>query len=73
MTNFMNQVNKKNDSYEEIATKITEDQAAQIKALKFQEFRLYRMSSRFSPSGTLAPHVIGFVSYKGDDWLVVWN
>ena len=65
--NFIAQATKKNDSYEEIATKITEDQAAQIKALKIPGVSLYRMSSRFSPSGTLAPHVIGFVSYKGDD------
>lgn len=64
---FFAQIAKKNDTYEEIATKITEDQASQIKALKLKGVSLYRMSSRFSPSGTLAPHVIGFVSYKGDD------
>lgn len=64
---FIAQASKKNDTYEEIATKITEDQASQIKALKIPGVSLYRMSSRFSPSGTLAPHVIGFVSYKGND------
>lgn len=64
---FLAQASKKTDPYEEIATRINEDQAAQIKALKIQGLSLYRMSSRFSPLGTLAPHVIGFVSYKGDD------
>lgn len=64
---FIAQVAKKNDSYEEIATRINEDQAAQVKALKIPGITLYRMSSRFSPSGTVAPQTIGFVSYKGDD------
>lgn len=64
---FMAQVAKTADPYEEVATRITEDQAAQVKVLKIPGVSLYRMSSRFSPSGTLAPHVIGFVSYKGDD------
>ncbi len=61
------QVAKKNDSYEELATRITEEQASQVKALKITGVSLYRMSSRFSPSGTMAPHAIGFVSYKGND------
>lgn len=64
---FINQVEKKDDPYEEILTRITEDQAAQIKALKIPGVSLYRMNSRFSPSGTLAPHTIGFVSFKGDN------
>ena len=64
---FLAQAAKKADTYEEVATRITEDQAAQIKALKIPGVSLYRMSSRFSPSGTTAPHVIGFVSYKGND------
>lgn len=64
---FLAQAAKKTDPYEEIATRINEDQAAQIKALKLQGVSLYRMSSRFSPLGTLASHAIGFVSYKGND------
>jgi len=64
---FMSQVAKVNDPYEEIATRVTEDQASQIKALDIDGVTLYRANSRFSPSGTLAPHVVGFVSFKGDD------
>lgn len=64
---FIAQTKKITDPYEEIATRLTQEQADQIKALKITGISLYRMSSRFSPSGTLAPHVIGFVSYKGDD------
>lgn len=65
--NFIAQVAKKDDSYEEIATRINESQAAQVKALKVPGITLYRMSSRFSPSGTVAPQTIGFVSYKEND------
>ena len=64
---FILQVQKKDDPYEEIATRITEEQAAQIKDFKIPGVALYRMNSRFSPSGTLAPHAIGFVSFKDDD------
>ncbi len=64
---FIAQANKKDDPYEEIATRLTEDQAKQIKDLGIAGITLYRMSSRFSPLGTLAPHAIGFVSYKGKD------
>lgn len=64
---FIAQTAKKTDPYEEIATRITEDQAAQIKALGIAGVTLYRTNSRFSPAGTLAPHVIGFVSFKGND------
>lgn len=64
---FFAQVAKTDDPYEEIATRINEDQAAQIKALKLPGVSLYRMNARFSPAGTLAPHVIGFVSFKDND------
>lgn len=61
------QIEKQNDTYEELATKITQEQATLIKDLDLPGMTLYRMSSRFSPSGTLAPHVIGFVSFKEND------
>ena len=64
---FMAQALKKSDPYEEVATRITEEQASQIKALEIPGVSLYRMSSRFSPSGFLASHAIGIVSYKGND------
>lgn len=64
---FIAQASKKTDPYEEIAIRIPESQASQIKALDIEGVTLYRTSSRFSPLGTLAPHVVGFVSFKGDD------
>lgn len=64
---FIAQASKIADPYEEVAIRIPESQASQIKALDIEGVTLYRTSSRFSPLGTLAPHVVGFVSFKGDD------
>ncbi len=57
---------KQNSSYREIGTQIPEDQAEALTALKIKGLSVIRVNSRFSPSGFLAPHVIGFVSFKGD-------
>ncbi len=64
---FIAQAIKENDPYEEIATQISEEKASQIRELKISGVSLYRMNSRFSPSGDLAPHAIGFVSFKEND------
>ncbi len=64
---LIKQVSKKNDTYEELAVKLTQDQAEQIKQLQIKSATLYQMNARFSPSGLLAPHVIGLVAYKDND------
>jgi stage V sporulation protein D (sporulation-specific penicillin-binding protein) len=64
---FFAQAAKKDDPYEEIATRITEEQAAQVKKLSLPGVTLYRANARFSPAGFLAPQVIGFVSFKEKD------
>ena len=64
---FFTKVEKKKDPYEEIADRVTEDQAARITELKLPGVNLYRTKWRFYPGGSLAAKAIGFVSYKGDD------
>ncbi|MEI6494871.1 MAG: penicillin-binding transpeptidase domain-containing protein, partial [bacterium] len=59
---------KKNDAYEEIAYRLTEDEASKITALKIKGLSLYRERWRFYPAGTMAAHVIGLMGYKGDDY-----
>jgi cell division protein FtsI/penicillin-binding protein 2 len=46
---------------------VTEEQAEKITALSLKGVTLYRVNTRFSPSGFLAPQVIGFVSFKEKD------
>lgn len=64
---FMKQVSKKNDTYEELAVKLTQNQAEQIRELGIKSATLYQMNTRFSPSGFLASHVVGLVAYKDND------
>ncbi len=64
---FLKRGNKKGDPYEEIATRIPEDRAEAIRALKIPGVQLYRDQWRYYPGDTLASHAIGFVAYDGDD------
>ncbi len=66
---FDKKTNKKTDTYEEIATGLTEPQAKQITELKRKDIQIYRQAVRLYPAGTLASHVIGFMAYKKDDLL----
>lgn len=63
---FFDAVAKKNDPYEEIATKVSTEQGEKIAELKLPGVALYRDKWRFYPGKTLASKVIGFVSFKND-------
>jgi stage V sporulation protein D (sporulation-specific penicillin-binding protein) len=63
---FLKQVGAQGN-YREIAQRISEDQASEITTLALPGITANRVNSRFSPSGFLAPHVIGFVGYQGND------
>ncbi len=65
---FIAQVSKKS-SYIELANNIGTDVASQISALKIPEVTLSRNNWRFYPAEKLASHVIGFLGYKGDEYL----
>ncbi len=64
---FMKKAAKKSDPYEEIAERIPKSVVDQILALKIPGVQAVRQNWRFYPAGTLASHVIGFMSYKGDE------
>ncbi len=63
---FMASIAKKKDPYEEIATRVPEDAALELKALKLPGVQIFRQTWRFYPAGTLAAQTIGFVGYNGD-------
>lgn len=63
---FFEKLAKKNDPYEEIATRIDEKDAAVLTELQLPGVTLYRDKWRFYPGGELASNTIGFVSFRGD-------
>ena len=65
---FMRRATKPNDTYEEIATGLSELQAKQLADLKIKDLQIYRQALRIYPAGTLGAHVVGFVGYKGNDF-----
>lgn len=65
---FIAQIGKKS-SYIELASNIGTDIASQVSALKIPEVTLSRNNWRFYPADRLASHVIGFLGYKGDEYL----
>ncbi len=62
---FITKANKKADPYEEIQTRLSEEQAASIVALREPKaLLLVQEKWRVYPGGTLAAQTIGFVSFK---------
>lgn len=64
---FILKSNKKDDPYEEIATRISKEQADNISALKEKGVNIHQEKWRFYPGGNTASHTLGFVAYKGDE------
>ncbi|MCE9585110.1 penicillin-binding protein 2 [Candidatus Nomurabacteria bacterium] len=64
---FILKASKKNDPYEEIAVKLTKEQADAISALKIPGVSLFKEKWRFYPGGDMAAHALGFVGFKGDE------
>lgn len=64
---FIRKAGKINDPYEEIAYRLTKEQANKISALKIKGVSIFKESWRFYPGGSVASHAIGFVAYKGDE------
>jgi cell division protein FtsI/penicillin-binding protein 2 len=57
---------KKDDPYEEVAQRVSEDAANKLKAMKLPGVQIFRQTWRYYPGGSLAAQVLGFVGYKGD-------
>ncbi len=63
---FMARAAKTNDPYEEIATRISKEDADAIQKKDIEGVTLFTDSWRTYPGGTLAAKAIGFLGYKGD-------
>ena len=65
--NFIKKAEQKNDPYEEIANRLSKEQADTISGLKIPGVSIFKEKWRFYPGRNLASHVLGFVGYRGDE------
>lgn len=63
---FMTSAAKKNDPYEEVAFRVSDEAAGRIRAMKQKGVLLVADQWRTYPGGHLAAQTIGFVGYRGD-------
>ncbi len=63
---FFAKSEKKNDPYEELATRLTKEQADKIRALNLTGILVEPDTWRFYSGDSLASHTLGFLAYKGD-------
>ncbi len=61
-----NIINKKNDSYEVIKNRVSDEVAKMIKNEKILGVAVAPQVIRYYPGGRLAANVVGFLGYKGD-------
>jgi cell division protein FtsI/penicillin-binding protein 2 len=64
---FIAKATKVKDIYEEVAHRLTKEEADAITALKIPGLSIYKEKWRSYPGGNLASHSLGFVGYKGDE------
>jgi len=62
---FMARANKAGDPYEEVATRVSDEDAAKIKEADLDGVLLIQQHWRYYPSGSLAAQTLGFVAYDG--------
>lgn len=65
--NFLAKAQKENDPYEEVAGRLTQEEADAISALKLPGVTIFREKWRFYPGINMASHALGFVGFKGDE------
>lgn len=63
---FMEQVSDTNDTYAEIARRVTNDKGRTLADLKIPGVQVLRETWRYYPGGALASHTIGFLGYGSD-------
>lgn len=68
-TVFMAAALNKADHYQEIASHIDQAAADKIVAAKLPGVYIYKQKWRFYPGGQTASHLIGFMGYRGDQYL----
>jgi len=64
---FITKSSKTGDPYEEVATRLSKEEADAISALKISATQIVKEKWRFYPGENLAAHALGFVAYKGDE------
>ena len=64
---FFSKALKKGDPYEEVANRLSKEQADVISLLKITGVYIYKEKWRFYPGDNLASQALGFVGYKGND------
>ncbi len=64
---FLQRATKAGDPYEEVAHRLTSEQATALRAADLEGVILVPERWRYYPGGALAAHTIGFVAYEGDD------
>jgi stage V sporulation protein D (sporulation-specific penicillin-binding protein) len=65
---FFTKATKKNDPYEEIATRVDLEIGQKINDLKIPGLQVFKDRWRFYPGGNIASHIIGIMGFKGDDF-----
>ncbi|MFZ2886566.1 MAG: hypothetical protein WA021_01965, partial [Minisyncoccia bacterium] len=63
---FFTAVAKEDDPYEEVAFRLTDDEAAAVRELEIQGVTTVRDEWRLYPAKQLASHALGFVAYRGE-------
>jgi len=63
---FLKKANKKEDPYEEILRRVTEEDVEKIKKLDLEGIGIHKEQWRYYPAGRMASHLLGFVGYVGD-------
>ena len=64
---FVGRAGKKDDPYEEVADRLSKEQADAVSALKLSGVNIFKEKWRFYPGNDLASHTVGLVGYKGDE------
>ena len=64
---FISKATKPKDIYEEVAHRLTKEEADAISLLKIPGLSIYKEKWRSYPGGNMAAHSLGFVGYKGDE------
>ena len=64
---FLQKAGKAKDPYEEVASRLSKEQADAISALKIPGASIFKEKWRFYPGENLASHTLGFVGYNGDE------
>ena len=62
---FMAKASKVEDPYEEVANRLSKEEADAVSLLKTRGLNIFKEKWRFYPGGSLASHALGLVGYQG--------